>query len=136
MKAAIHLGSDFLTNSEIYENTKFEEIWSVFNITQKKKKKRKILNKFCLCNAWNINHHHGRDQYWPMNKRSNGRRLKYVSTLISVLCVGQEKDISGATERWSGQSEDLKKCSSYQDAVGIDGEAIEFEWTFSQDFRH
>ena len=35
MKAAIHLGPDFLTNLEIYKNTKFEKIWSVFNITQK-----------------------------------------------------------------------------------------------------
>ena len=26
--------------------------------------------------------------------------------------------------------------SSYQDAVGIDGEAIEFEWTISKDFHH
>ena len=43
-------------------------------------------------------------------------------------CVGQVKEISGATERWKGQVEDLKIYSSYQDAVGLDGEAIEFEW--------
>ena len=35
MKAAIHLGLDFMTNSEIYKNTKFEKIWSVFNSTRK-----------------------------------------------------------------------------------------------------
>ena len=46
----------------------------------------------------------------------------------SILCVGQVKHISGATERWKGPVEDLKKSSSYQDAVGIDGEAIVFEW--------
>ena len=34
MKAAIHLGPDFLMNSEIYKNTKFENIENVFNITQ------------------------------------------------------------------------------------------------------
>ena len=34
MKAAIHLGPDFLENSEIYKNTKFENIKNVFNITQ------------------------------------------------------------------------------------------------------
>ena len=33
MKADIDLGPDVLTNSEIYKNTKFENIWSVFNIT-------------------------------------------------------------------------------------------------------
>ena len=35
MKAAIHLGPNYLTNSEIYKNTNFEEIESLFNITQK-----------------------------------------------------------------------------------------------------
>ena len=62
-----------------------------------------------------------------MIKRSNGRRQKYVSTLIP-LCVGQMKDTPGATERWKGQVEDLKKYSSYPDAVGLYGEPIEFEW--------
>ena len=32
--------------------------------------------------------------------------------------------------------EGLRLYSSYQDAVGIDGEAIEFEWKISQDFHH
>ena len=35
MKAAIHLGPNFKSNSELKENTKFEDIESVFNITQK-----------------------------------------------------------------------------------------------------
>ena len=77
--------------------------------------------------AWNIHHYRGRDQYWPMIKRSSGRRQRYVST-DSVLCVGQVQNISGATERWKGRVEDLKKYSSYQDTVGLDGEPIEFEW--------
>ena len=38
------------------------------------------------------------------------------------------KDTPGAIERWKGQVEGLRLYSSYQDAVGIDGEAIEFEW--------
>ena len=50
MKAAIHLGPDFLTNLEIYKNTKFEKIWSVFNITQKliREHSEEILNVKCL----------------------------------------------------------------------------------------
>ena len=35
MKAAIHLGPNYLANSEIYKNTKFEEIESSSNIVQK-----------------------------------------------------------------------------------------------------
>ena len=38
------------------------------------------------------------------------------------------------TERWKDQVEDLKKYSSYQDAVDPDGEAIEFDWTISIGF--
>ena len=34
MKAAIHLGPKYLSNREIYKNTKFEEIERPFNITQ------------------------------------------------------------------------------------------------------
>ena len=59
-----------------------------------------------------------------------------MSTLTPVLCVGQVKDIPGAIKRLRGQVEDLRMYSSYQDAVGIDREAIEFEWNiFLQDFE-
>ena len=37
------------------------------------------------------------------------------------------KDSPGGIERWKDQVEGLKLYSSYRDAVGIDGEAIEFE---------
>ena len=50
MKAAIHLGPDFLTNSEVYKNTKFEENESEFNITRKliQEHSEEILNVGCL----------------------------------------------------------------------------------------
>ena len=35
MKAAIHLEPNCLANLEVYKNTNFEEIQSLFNITQK-----------------------------------------------------------------------------------------------------
>ena len=35
MKADIHLGPKYLLTLEIHKNTKFEDIESVFNITQK-----------------------------------------------------------------------------------------------------
>ena len=34
MKAAIHLGPNYLANLEVYKNTNFEEIQSLFNIRQ------------------------------------------------------------------------------------------------------
>ena len=66
------------------------------------------------------------DQHWSIRiRRSSGRRQK----LVSVPCVGRMEQGPGATEgRWKGQVEDLKNHSSYKNAVGTDGEAIEFEW--------
>ena len=50
MKAAIHLGPIFLSNSEIYKNTKFEFFERVFNITQQlvREHSEESLNVKCL----------------------------------------------------------------------------------------
>ena len=45
----------------------------------------------------------------------------------SVLCLGQMNDSKEATARWEGQVEGLKMYPSHQEAVGINGEAIELE---------
>ena len=70
---------------------------------------------------------------WTRSILATDQAVKWTKAKVcvyadSVLCFGQVKDISGATERWKSQVEDLKKHSSYQDAVGLDGEPIEFEW--------
>ena len=70
---------------------------------------------------------------------ANDQAVKWAKAKVrvcadSVLCVGQVKDISGATERWQGQVEHLKMYSSYRDAVGLDGESIEIEWNIFPGF--
>ena len=70
---------------------------------------------------------------WMRSVLSHDQAIKWAKAKVcvyadSVLCVGQMKDSPGATERWKGQVEGLRLYSSYQDAVGIDAEAIEFEW--------
>ena len=47
MKAAIHLGPNYVSNSEIYKNTRFENIENVFNITQKSIKEQSEENFEC-----------------------------------------------------------------------------------------
>ena len=63
---------------------------------------------------------------------ANDQAVKWAKAEVCVYAdsvrVGQVKDVSGATERWKCQVEDLKKHSSYQDAVGLDGEPTDFEW--------
>ena len=125
-KAAIHLGPNYVSKSETYKNTKCEEMNSLFNITLKLvvEHSEEILNVKCL------------EYSSPSYARSalaKDQAVKWAKAAVCVhldsfLCVGQVKHIQGATARWKGPVEDLKKSSSYQVAVGIDGEAIEFEW--------
>ena len=46
---------------------------------------------------------------------------------------GLKKD---ASARWEGQVEEFKMSASLRELLGIDGEALEFEWNISQDLRH
>ena len=124
MKAAIHLGPIFKSNSEIYKNLKFEDIESVFNITQKSVTghSEEILKKYLEYSS----------PSWARSTSVNDQAIQWAKAKVcvyaSVLCVGQTKDSPGAVERWKGQVHGLSLYSSYQDAVGIEGDAIEFEW--------
>ena len=78
---------------------------------------------------WLTSHPHGKDQHFRKTKWLSGRRQKFVSTQTQFLCLGKvEHDQGTANANWTRQIEDLKWYFSYQDAVGLDGEPIEFEW--------
>ena len=69
----------------------------------------------------------------------NDQAIKWAKAKVcvcadSVLCVGRQEQGPEAIARWKGQVQDLKGYQSYQGAVGIDGEAIEFEWKNFQGF--
>ena len=135
MIAAIHLWPNYVSNSEIYKSTKFENIENVFNITQKliQEHSEEILNAKCVEYS---------SLSWARSVLANDQAMKCAKAKACVyadsfLCIGRMEQAPGATvQRWKGQIEDLRKYSSHQDAVGLDGEAIEFEWIFSQDFWH
>ena len=106
MKAAIHLEPNFKSNSEIYKNTQFEDIESVFNITQKmvREHSEEILNVKCVEYS---------SLSWARSVLANDQAIKRAKAKVcvhadSVLCVGQMKDTLGATERWKGQLEGLR----------------------------
>ena len=112
MKAAIHFGPDFLTNSEIYTNTKFENIWSVSNSTRKlmKEHSEEILNVECPENvspSWT--------RSWPMIKKSSGRRQKYVSTLI-LFFVSDRWNMLQEQQKDGKAKLKISRSSSYLDA--------------------
>ena len=109
MKAAIHLGSNFKSNSEIYKITKFEDIETVFNITQKlvREHSEEILKGKCMEYS---------SPSWARSVLANNQAMAKAKVCVcadSVLCVGQVKDTPGATERWKGPVEGLKLYSSH-----------------------
>ena len=89
-KTAIHLGPDFLLNSEIYKSTKFENIENVFNITQKLRKEHseEILNVECVEYS---------SPSWTRSILANDQAIRWAKKAKvcvyanSVLCVGQVK---------------------------------------------
>ena len=77
---------------------------------------------------------------WTRSTLFNDNVIKWAKAKVcvnadSVLCVGQMRDTPETMERCEGQVEGFRLYSSHQDGVGIDGEAIEFEWKSSQDFH-
>ena len=76
---------------------------------------------------------------WARSVLFHDQAIKWAKAKVCVYadseqCVGQMKESPGAIERWKGQVEGLRLYSPYEETVGIDGEAIEFEWMFPRIF--
>ena len=107
MKAVTHLQPDFFVNSEIYKNTRFENVESVFIITQKFKKEHseEILN---------VRGPEYSSPSWTRSRLVNDQAIKWAKAKVcvfadSVLCVGRmEQAPGGAERRCKGQVEDLR----------------------------
>ena len=123
MKAAIHLGPNNLANLEVYKNTNFDEIQSLFHITQ----------RLTLEHSEEILHVNTNDSAYPSWTRSvlsDDQVIQWAKPKVrvysdSALCLGRMSDSKDVIERWEGQVEELKVSPSYKELLGIDGEAIE-----------
>ena len=54
----------------------------------------------------------------------------------SVLCLGKIPSGEEAKTRWASQVKEFQVYYPEEEFMGIDGEAMEFEWNISQDSRH
>ena len=53
-----------------------------------------------------------------------------MSTQIQFHVLTEKQQPPGAADaKWTGQIENLQRYPSYQNAIGLDGEVIQFEWT-------
>ena len=115
MKAAIHLGPNYLANLEVYRNTNFEEAESLFNITQKSimEHSEDILNVKPLENS---------SPSWTRPVLSHDQAIKWAKAKVrvysdSVLCVGQMNESNEAIAKWEGQVVGLKMYPSYKKTI-------------------
>ena len=127
MKAATNLGPNYVANLEVYKNTNFEEIQSLSNVTQKLilEHSEEILN---------VNTIHSTSPSWTRSVLSHDQVIQWTKAEVlvhfdSVLCLGKMNDSKCAIERCESQASEFKIFASCQKLTGIEGEAIEFEWT-------
>ena len=105
-KAAIHLGPNCLANLEVYKNRNFEEIQSLFNITQKLilEHSEEILN---------VNTIESASPSWTRSALSHDQAIKWTEAKSrvysdSVQCVGQMNERKETITRWEGQVAEFK----------------------------
>ena len=104
-ETAIHLGRNYLANLEVYKNTNFEEIQSLFNITQKMilEHSEEILNVNTIKSA----SPHGKRSVLSLDQVVQWTRAKVRVYLDSVLCLVNVNDSKDAITRWEGQVEEF-----------------------------
>ena len=115
-----------MANLELHKNTNFEEIQSLFSITQKLilEHSEEILNVNTLESA---------SFSWTRSVLSRGHVIQWATAKVrvhscSVLCLGKMNGSRDAITGWDGQVEEFKMPLSYKELLGVDGEAIDFEW--------
>ena len=125
MKAAIHMGPDCIKILEVCQNTNFEELQNLFDITQKLvHKQREILNvRMIECAS----------PSWTRSSLAQDQAIMWSKAKVrvysdSVLWLGKMTDPTDANRRWEGQVEEFQPTDSYKELFGIDGEPIELEW--------
>ena len=125
MLSVIHLGPNYIENLEVCKNTNFEEILSLFGITQKlmAEHSEEILNMKPI---------EGAAPSCARSAPSHDQVIKLTKAKVrvysdSVPCLGKLSVLTEANPRWEGQVADFQVSASHEELLGIDGEPIEFE---------
>ena len=125
-KPAVHLGPNYVSNSEIYKNTQFEKIWSVLNMTQKLVIEHSEEILIVKCPEYS-------SPSWARSVFANDQAIMWAKAKVcvyadSVLCVGHSRSnrkmgrSSGGTQvvlvlprcsghRWRSNWIRVEKCS-------------------------
>ena len=123
---------DEFENQQEHKN---QEKLSVFNITRKLIKRTFWINSECGTLGI-FRHHHGRDQYWPMIKRSSGRRQKCVSTLIPFFVLDRWKIFQERQKDGKAKLKVLRSLRRTKSQWYSTENRVNSSGQFSQDFCH
>ena len=133
-KAAVHLGQKYKDNLVTSKNTHFEELKTLFDITQKviSDQDFEILNVSTI--EWKFTP-------WMRSTLLHDNVIKWTKAKVhvysdSVLSLGKMHEHSEVNVKWQDQFQDFQRSNEYKDLFGIDGESIKFEWNFCQDLQH
>ena len=125
MKAALHMDPNYAKNLEIFKNSEFENIESLFNVT-----------KMMIAGNSEIKNIFPKDSANPSWERPTlptDQTIVWTKARVSVcsdsmLCLRIMLDPEETVKRWKGQLSTLQMFQPYRELRGLNGEPIEFEW--------
>ena len=116
MRVAIHLGPNYLVNLKVHKTTNFDEIQSLFNITQNLilEHSKEILNVYTIDSA---------SPSWTRSVLSHDQVIQWTKAKgrvhsDSVLCLEKPNGSEGAIERWEGRVDEFKMSPFFQRIAG------------------
>ena len=99
MQAALHMDPNYEKNLELFKNSEFENIKGLFGITR-----------------------------MMIEGNSEIENVFPADVASSVLCLGKQHGPEDAMRSWNDQVSTLKKCYTFRELQGLDGDPIDFEW--------
>ena len=126
MKASVHLGPDYNENLTGHRNTNFEELKTLFDITQRSILETQIRDSECFTIELTFSP-------WMRSTLPNDTVIKWAKAKVhvysySVLCWKDVRMYRSECKNRKHQFPDFHQSNSYRELFGIDGEEIEFEW--------
>ena len=126
MTAAVHLGPNYNEHLEVFRNTNFEELKTLFDITLR----FVVDHQVAILNVTPI---HWRVLSWRRSTLTHDQMITWTKTKVhvysgSILCLWKMSEHSEANKRWKNQLDEFRQPNSSRELFGIDREPIEFVW--------
>ena len=132
MKAAVHLGPNYIENLEVYRNTNYEELQKLFDITE-----RLILDH--QAEILSVSQIDWTAPLWTRSTPMHDQVITWSKAKVhvysdSVSCF--EGAFRSDSKNGKINFKNFQQSNSYRELFRFDGEPIEFEWSISQDVLH